>query len=133
VAPGRRSGILRLAGHPAPLLVTPDRITELTAPPSLPPGLNDPGDWPEREVELGDRWSLMLYTDGLIEGRIGQGPDRLGTDGLMGLVRDALGAPPFDPARISDDALLNKLIDQVRDLNGSDLNDDIAILALGYS
>ena len=51
----------------------------------------------------------------------------------MGLLRDALGAPPFDPGRVSDDALLNKLIDQVRDLNGSDLNDDIAILALGYS
>ena len=29
VAPDRRSGIVRLAGHPAPLLVTPGRITEL--------------------------------------------------------------------------------------------------------
>ncbi len=72
VAPGRRSGILRLAGHPAPLLVTPDRITQLTAPTSLPPGLNDLEEWPEREVELGDRWALVLYTDGLIEGRIGR-------------------------------------------------------------
>jgi serine phosphatase RsbU (regulator of sigma subunit) len=133
VKPGRRSGILRLAGHPTPLLVTPDRITELTAPACLPPGLNDSGNWPEREVELGDRWSLLLYTDGLIEGRIGRDPDRLGTEGLMGLVRDALGAPPFDPGRVSDDALLNGLIDQVRYLNGSDLKDDIAILALGYS
>jgi serine phosphatase RsbU (regulator of sigma subunit) len=133
VAPGRRSGILRLAGHPEPLLVTPDRITKLTAPTSLPPGFNDAGDWPERQVEFGDRWSLLLYTDGLIEGRIGPGPDRLGTEGLMGLLRDALGAPPFDAGRVSDDALLNKLIDRVRDLNGSELNDDIAILALGYS
>jgi serine phosphatase RsbU (regulator of sigma subunit) len=133
VAPGRRSAILRLAGHPEPLLVTPDRITRLTAPAGLPPGFNDRGDWPERTVELGDRWSLLLYTDGLIEGRIGQGPDRLGTEGLMGLVRDALGVPPFDPGRVGDDALLNKLIDRVRDLNGSELNDDIAILAVGYS
>ena len=133
VAPGRRSGILRLAGHPSPLLVTPDRITELTAPTCLPPGLNDTGIWPEREVELGDRWSLLLYTDGLIEGRIGPGPDRLGTEGLMGLMRDALGTPPLDPGRVGDDALLNQLIDRVRDLNGSDLKDDTAILALGYS
>jgi serine phosphatase RsbU (regulator of sigma subunit) len=132
-APGRRSGILRLAGHPAPLLVTPDRVTELTAPTSLPLGLNDLEEWPEWEVELGDRWSLLLYTDGLIEGRIGPGPDRLGTEGLTGLVREALGTPPSDPGRVSDDALLGTLIDQVCYLNGSDLYDDIAILALGYS
>jgi serine phosphatase RsbU (regulator of sigma subunit) len=133
VAPGRRSGILRLAGHPAPLLVTPDGITELTAPACPPPGLNRTGNWPGCEVELGDRWSLLMYTDGLIEGRISRGPYRLGTEGLMGLVRDALGAPPFDPGKVSDDALLSRLIDQVRNLNSGDLNDDIAILALGYS
>jgi serine phosphatase RsbU (regulator of sigma subunit) len=133
VAPGRRSGILRLAGHPAPLLVTPDRITELAAVPCLPPGLNGPGDWPGCEVELGDRWSLLLYTDGLIEGRVSAGPDRLGSEGLLGLLRDALGAAPLDPGRVSDDALLNHLIDQVCQLNGGDLKDDVAILALGYS
>jgi serine phosphatase RsbU (regulator of sigma subunit) len=133
VAPGRHSGILRLAGHPAPLLVTPDRITELAAPACPPPGLNSTGNWPGCEVELGDRWSLLLYTDGLIEGRIRRDPYRLGTDGLIDLVRDALGAPPFDPGLVSDDALLNRLIDQVRNLNSGDLNDDIAILALGCS
>jgi serine phosphatase RsbU (regulator of sigma subunit) len=133
VAPGRRTGILRLAGHPGPLLVTPDRMTELTATACPPLGLNARGNWPGCEVELGDRWSLLLYTDGLIEGRISRGPYRLGTEGLMGLMRDALGAPPFDPGKVSDDALLNRLIDQVRSLNGGDLNDDIAILALGCS
>jgi serine phosphatase RsbU (regulator of sigma subunit) len=133
VAPGRRSGILRLAGHRPPLLITPDEITELTAPACPPPGLNGPGNWPGYEVELGDRWSLLLYTDGLIEGRISGGPFRLGAEGLMGLMRDALGTPPFDPGRVSDDALLGRLIDQVRNLNGGDLDDDIAILALGYS
>jgi serine phosphatase RsbU (regulator of sigma subunit) len=133
VAPGRRSGILRLAGHPAPLLVTPDGITELTAPAWPPPGLNAKEEWPGHEIQLGDRWSLLLYTDGLIEGRISRGPYRLGTEGLMGLVRDALGAPPFDPSLLSDEALLGRLIDQVRDLNGGDLNDDIAILGLAYS
>jgi hypothetical protein len=51
----------------------------------------------------------------------------------MGLVRDALGPPPFDPGVASDEALLGRLIDQVRDLNGGDLNDDVAILGLGYS
>jgi serine phosphatase RsbU (regulator of sigma subunit) len=132
VAPDRVSGILRLAGHPAPLLVTPDGITELSAPACPPPGLNESGSWPGHEVVLGDRWSLLFYTDGLIEGRIARGPFRLGTEGLMGLMRDALGAPPFDPGSVGD-GLLSRLIDQVRNLNSGDLNDDIAILALSYS
>ena len=133
VAPDRRSGVLRVAGHPAPLLVTPKGMTELTAPVCPPPGLNRQGRWPSRQVELGDRWSLLLYTDGLIEGRISRGPFRLGTEGLMGLMREALGTPPFDPGRVGDDELLNQLIDQVRKLNGGDLDDDIAILALSCS
>jgi serine phosphatase RsbU (regulator of sigma subunit) len=133
VAPDRHSGILRLAGHPGPLLVTPERITELTAPTCLPPGFNETGDWPAREVKLGDQWSLLLYTDGLIEGRVGQGPQRLGTEGLMDLVRDALGGPPLDAGRVTGDTLLNDLIDEVRSLNGGDLDDDLAVLVLGYS
>jgi serine phosphatase RsbU (regulator of sigma subunit) len=133
VAPGRRSGILRLAGHPAPLLVTSGQVTELTAPPCPPLGFNGSGDWPGSEVELGDRWSLLLYTDGLIEGRISGTSYRLGAEGLMGLMGDALGPPPFDPRKVSEDALLGRLIEQVRNLNSGDLNDDIAVLALGYA
>jgi serine phosphatase RsbU (regulator of sigma subunit) len=130
VAPDRTTGVLRLAGHPPPLLVTPDGITELTGPTSPPPGLNDRESWAARAVELGDCWSLLLYTDGLIEGRIAKGPYRLGTDGLMELVRDALGPPPFGLGGGHDDTLLDRLIEQVRDLNSGELDDDIAILAL---
>src|ERR1700761_6383610 len=38
VAPDRRRGVLRLAGHPEPLLVTPDGISELAAHPCPPVG-----------------------------------------------------------------------------------------------
>jgi serine phosphatase RsbU (regulator of sigma subunit) len=133
VAPGRRSAILRLAGHPGPLLITRDDITEITVVPCPPPGFNSTRDWPGTEVELGDSWSLMLYTDGLVEGRISRGPYRLGTEGLMDLIRDALGTSPFDPGQLVDDTLLSRLIDQVRELNDGDLDDDIAILVLGCS
>lgn len=133
VAPDRDRGILRLAGHPAPLLVTPSGITELTAPVSPPLGLNTARRWPGFEVTLGGNWSLLMYTDGLIEGRISQGPYRLDTDGLIDLVRDALGPPPFDPGQASEEQLLRRLMEQVRKLNSGDLNDDIAILALGWS
>ncbi len=133
VAPGRRTGVLRLAGHPAPLLVTPDGVGELDGPACPPIGFNSQENWPGIEVELGDRWTLLLYTDGLIEGRISGGPYRLGSEGLMGLLHDALGRPPFDPGRASQDSLLGRLIEQVRSLNSGDLDDDIAILALGYA
>ncbi len=130
VAPGRRGGVLRLAGHPAPLLITADQVAELAVPACPPAGLNETGKWPGYEVELGDHWALVLYTDGLIEGRVGDGSDRLGTEGLIELVRDVLGAPPLDPGRVSDEALLEQLIDRVRDLNHGDLNDDIALIGL---
>jgi serine phosphatase RsbU (regulator of sigma subunit) len=133
VAPGRRSGIVRLAGHPPPLLITPEAVTELSVAASLPPGLNAEEAWPATEVELGDRWAVLMFTDGLVEGRIGEGHRRLGTEGLIGLVREALGPPPFDPAVVTGDTLLTDLIDQVRTLNQGDLNDDIAVLALGSS
>ncbi len=33
-------------------------------------------------MELGPDWSVLMFTDGLIEGRIGAGTERLGGDGL---------------------------------------------------
>ena len=133
VAPSRRSGVLRLVGHRPPLLVTPDAITELTAPACPPPGLNGPGNWPGARGGASATAGHCCCSDRRPDrGRISGSPYRLGTEGLMGLLRDALGAPPFDPGRVGD-ALLSRLIDQVRNLNSGDLSDDIAILALGYS
>jgi serine phosphatase RsbU (regulator of sigma subunit) len=86
----------------------------------------------------------MLYTDGLIEGRIGQGSERLGSERLMDLIRDALRGPRpaaldrerlagLDGGRPADDQLLDQVIAQVRELNGKDLDDDLAVLALSFS
>ena len=38
--------------------------------------------WPAFEVALPDAWSLLLYTDGVTDGRIGAGSERLGEAGL---------------------------------------------------
>ena len=84
---------------------------------------------------------MLLYTDGLIEGRIGKGSERLGSEGLMDLIRAALRtASPAEgdgetgaAGMSADDVLLDRVIEQVRELNGGDLDDDLAILALGYS
>jgi serine phosphatase RsbU (regulator of sigma subunit) len=139
VTPDRRTGWVRMAGHLPPLLLTGDGVLELQTATSPPLGLSQVRDWPGTPVPLDGSWSVLLYTDGLIEGRIGQGSERLGSEGLIELIKDALKAAPERNSEPSagdtpaDDRLLDRVIAQVRDLNGGDLDDDLAILALGYS
>src|SRR5580693_8868799 len=120
VAPDRTRGYLRLAGHPQPLLITADAVRELEAPVSLPPGITHTTEWPSAEVNLGDTWSVLMYTDGLIEGKIGAGPDRLGSDGLIRLIekeraQHSAGEPPNRPA---SELLIDSVITRARELNG---------------
>ena len=129
VEPSRTSGWVRLAGHLPPLLVTRTGVQELDALSCPPPGLGrQDEDWPGTQVKLGEAWSVLLYTDGLIEGRIGHGSERLGSEGLIDLIAQAVDDPVGQPG---DDELLDRLVEQVRQLNGGDLDDDLAILALG--
>jgi serine phosphatase RsbU (regulator of sigma subunit) len=139
VAPERDTGWVRMAGHLPPLLVTRGGVRELQTPTAPPVGLGRVRGWPGTRVRLEGSWSVLLYTDGLIEGRIGKGSERLGSEGLMNLLTDSLrSAPPAagngDPGGTQPDAwLLDQVIERVRKLNGGDLDDDLAILALGYS
>jgi len=126
VHPDRASGSVRMAGHLPPLLLRHGRVTELPVPPAAPLGLSEEPDWPGTPVRLDGSWSVLLYTDGLIEGRIGKGSERLGSDGLMGLIGGALGGDSGKP----DDELLEEVIARVRELNGGDLDDDLAVLLL---
>ena len=128
VHPDRTSGWIRMAGHLPPLLVSKDGVAELPTRPAAPLGLSEVRDWPGIPIRVDGSWSILLYTDGLIEGRIGKGSERLGSEGLMDLIRDALGGPG-QPG----DELLDQVIDRVRELNGGDLDDDLAVLALGFS
>ena len=129
VHPDRTTGWVRMAGHPPPLLLTRHGgVAELPTLPAAPLGLSEVRDWPGTQVRLDGSWSILLYTDGLIEGRIGKGSERLGSEGLMDLIRESLGA--LDRP---GEELLDQVIDRVRDLNGGDLDDDLAVLALGFS
>jgi len=128
VHPDRTSGWIRMAGHLPPLLVSKDGVAELPTRPAAPLGLSEVRDWPGIPIRVDGSWSILLYTDGLIEGRIGKGSERLGSEGLMDLIRDALGGPG-QPG----EELLDQVIDRVRELNGGDLDDDLAVLALGFS
>jgi serine phosphatase RsbU (regulator of sigma subunit) len=135
VAPDRSHARLHLAGHLPPLLLAPDGVRELRAPVCPPPGIAHSLDLPSTEVILGDDWTLLIYTDGLIEGRVGAGPERLGSDGLAEIIEKYLhDTRPQGKweRRPRDERLLDMLADRVRDLNGGDLDDDMAMLALGF-
>jgi serine phosphatase RsbU (regulator of sigma subunit) len=132
VAPDRASGQLYLAGHPQPLLITADTVRELEAPISLPPGITGGSEWPSAPVELGQNWSVLIYTDGLVEGKTGSGPERLGSDGLIRLIEKELAQDPVGhlPVRPANERLVDALISQAHELNGGDLDDDVAVLVL---
>ncbi|WP_455351012.1 PP2C family protein-serine/threonine phosphatase [Streptomyces sp. SYSU K217416] len=126
IAPdGRRAGLC-LAGHPAPLISRPGRPAQLlpydNSGPAL--GLLPRARWPRRQVELGGSWSLMMYTDGLIEGRIGSGTQRLGQDGMVDMINRQLAQG------LDGEELLEAAVAQVRELNGGELTDDVAVLLL---
>ncbi|MFI9646541.1 PP2C family protein-serine/threonine phosphatase [Streptomyces sp. NPDC052040] len=134
IAPdGRRAGLC-LAGHPAPLIARPGHPFAYGGTPTaelLPYDNNGPAlgllpraRWPRMQVELGPAWSLMLYTDGLIEGRVGEGRERLGQDGMVDLVRRRLAEG------LTGERLLRATVNEVRDLNGGELTDDVAVVLL---
>ncbi|MFB6505931.1 PP2C family protein-serine/threonine phosphatase [Streptomyces sp. NPDC002466] len=127
IAPdGRRAGLC-LAGHPAPLIARQGRAAHLLpyedGGPAL--GLLPHARWPRRQVDLGGTWSLMMYTDGLIEGRVGPtGTQRLGQDGMVAMINRQLAEG------LTGEELLDAAVTQVRELNGGELTDDVAVLLL---
>lgn len=126
LAPDRRSATLRIAGHQPPILLGPGGKAprELDGSHIRPPlGLGSGGSWPGVGVELPEAWRLLLYTDGLVEGRVGDGPERLGSDGLVELVAEAAAA--------DDPVLIDRLIATAERLNGGGLSDDVTLLLLG--
>ncbi|WP_330331727.1 fused response regulator/phosphatase [Streptomyces sp. NBC_00536] len=122
---GRRAGLC-LAGHPAPLISRPGRPARLLpyedSGPAL--GLLPRARWPRRQVDLGGTWSLMLYTDGLIEGRIGAGRERLGQDGMVEMINRHLDRG------LRGEGLLEAAVSEARRLNGGELTDDVAVVLL---
>ncbi|MFD0902406.1 PP2C family protein-serine/threonine phosphatase [Actinomadura sediminis] len=125
IAPDRRSARVHRAGHPRPLLFGPDGVRALPEEPRGPalgllPGL----EWPALDLELGDAWGLMLYTDGLIEGCVGDGGERLDLEGLLDLAAAAHARGE------RGETLIDGLAAEAERLNGDVLADDLAVLLL---
>ncbi|RKS79727.1 serine phosphatase RsbU (regulator of sigma subunit) [Actinomadura pelletieri DSM 43383] len=123
IAPDRRTARLHRAGHPRPLFFGPDGVVAVPDEPRGPAlGLIPSVQWPFLDLELGDSWGLLLYTDGLIEGHVGDG--YLDLSGLMELATTAHGAGQ------RGDVLVDGLIAEAERLNGDVLSDDLAVLLL---
>jgi serine phosphatase RsbU (regulator of sigma subunit) len=129
VSPDRRWARVYLAGHPEPMLLAGNRIVELPRDRAgLPLGVLPDSTWSGLDVPLPPGWSLLLYTDGLVEGRVVGDTDRLGSERLISLIDGMAGADPDWPRRQA--WLLDTLIGKVEELNGGELDDDMAVLLL---
>jgi DNA-binding NarL/FixJ family response regulator len=115
------SARVRVAGHPPPVALAP-APHQLAPPVGLPLGIDERAEWAPLEVDLAPGWGLLLYTDGLVEGR-GPVPDEpLWPEGLVALLEHERDTPWQQlPAR---------LVERVQQLNGGPLSDDTAVLVL---
>lgn len=115
---------VRLAGHPPPILLADGRAEPVTARTGIVLGVR-PAPTPATDVEFaGPAWSLLMYTDGLIEGRTGHGNERLDVTGLC----DLLAKPAARDVRLA--ALPAWLVGQADHANGGPLADDVAMLLI---
>ena len=120
---GNRATV-RLAGHPPPLLLAGGRVTPVPAPSGLLLGVQ-PRLPIAYDLEFDtEAWSLLMYTDGLIEGRVGDGDDRLDVPGLGVLVAEPR------TRQVPLPKLPGWLVGRVEEMNGGPLADDVAMLLL---
>jgi serine phosphatase RsbU (regulator of sigma subunit) len=129
VEPGQRAAAMIRAGHPPPVLIDDGRIVGLSETRGTAGlGIGE-SDWRAERIELPPAWTLLLYTDGIIEGRIGAGSERLGEEGLHRMIAEEIARRA--DWRAQPQALLEDLIARAEELNGDALTDDVAMLMVG--
>lgn len=115
-----------LCGHPSPLLVHGTSIDELDG--NRLPILTLLGD--DRTgsftTELEGEWGLLLFTDGLLEGRVEPGAaDRFGVEGIAQEIQSLVAS------ETPRDAWAPALFAAAEVANGGPLPDDVAALLVG--
>jgi serine phosphatase RsbU (regulator of sigma subunit) len=129
IRPSHRALCLRRAGHPPPVLIDGGSITSMPLDGGGPPiGMFAESEWPESRFELPREWSILLYTDGVIEGSDGDS-GHVGEDGLRRLIADHVERAPG--WRRDPHELLRQLITRTKELNGEELSDDVVMLLVG--
>jgi serine phosphatase RsbU (regulator of sigma subunit) len=108
--------------HPQPLLLGAE-VEALPAPPSPPLGfLDEPASTPAVFELPAGGWSLLLYSDGLIDARTAPGSSRrLDVEGLVGLLEE-------ERTHGWDSGALDRVLATVELANGAAFEDDVAVL-----
>ncbi|MEU2144161.1 PP2C family protein-serine/threonine phosphatase, partial [Streptomyces globisporus] len=124
--PDRRSVQILRAGHPGLLLRQGTGVTWVEPEGGMALGLlPGMGRWPTVDIPLPPGAGLVLFTDGLFEGR--DGPEsRLGEEGLLAMAQDN----GHLPASAFVDALVAGAAEGAAPYGG--LADDVAVLHLGW-
>ncbi|KUL72317.1 hypothetical protein ADL34_21125 [Streptomyces sp. NRRL WC-3605] len=123
LSPRRRTLRTVTAGHPGFLHRHGGGVRWVEPPPGLPLGLfPGQGDWCESEMAMPDGDGVVLFTDGLYEGRTAGG--RLGEEGLLRLA----GRLAHLEAQTFVDALVRGVSQLAAPFGG--LRDDVAVLHL---
>ena len=124
VSVDRRAITFCVAGHPAPILVEEGAVRSVAIERGPLLGVMDHADWPAARVDLSRRWSVVLYTDGLVEGSVGRRHDAgEGEETLREWVRQLAGTG-------IDEQALTALVSSARESAGGVLADDVAVVAI---
>ncbi|MER5898401.1 fused response regulator/phosphatase [Streptomyces sp. NPDC001876] len=124
--PGRDRVRIARAGHPGLLMRRGTDVSWVEPPAGMALGLlPGAGRWTVSELELFPDSELVLFTDGLFEGRTGP-QSRLGEEGLLAMARRHGALPP----RAFVDALVAEATESASPYGG--LADDVAVLHLGW-
>jgi PAS domain S-box-containing protein len=107
-----------LAGHPPPVVIGAGGEPRQIGHPGTLLGVLDPLEISESQEQLESGETLLLYTDGLLEG--GAPSEQLGEDGLSELCRQADG--------LSLPGMLQRFVDTASMRAGHRLRDDIALI-----
>jgi PAS domain S-box-containing protein len=126
IDPGHDRITVALAGHPPPLLAHDGELQVVEVPSGPGLGIVDhPYPWEAGELAVRGAWTLLCYTDGLVEGRSAPGSvERFGIDALAAVAAGLLGHGT------GTDELVDGLLDVVHEANGGELSDDVAILCV---
>jgi len=121
---------IRLAGHPAPIVVDAQGravvAPDVQRRPPLGTAWGERAPVVQRALAPGD--SVALYSDGLTEGRAAGGRERLGDDALCSVASAQARRLPGWQSTPTD--LIDATISAVQDANGGPLSDDAAMLVI---
>ncbi len=127
-APGEQRAHIVRAGHPGLLHRTGGAVEWVEVPGGPALGMVPGGaHWPTAELPIPAGASIVLFTDGLFEGHVSRGPQRLGEEGLLAMAREAAGLP----AETFVDRLI-KRAEGLAEARGG-LADDVAVVHLSWN